>query len=108
TARPDEFAYRVRVDLDLDDARSVRRNVRARLADGLLHRVQDVQATFLGLLQSVGHDLRVDTADLDVHLKRSDAVARARDLEVHITVVVFRTGDVRQDGVLVSLHHESQ
>ncbi len=46
----------------------------------------------------VGADVR----DLDVHLQRGDALARAGNLEVHVAVVVFGTGDVGQDGVLVA------
>ena len=40
--------------------------------------------------------------DLDVHLQRGDAGARAGDLEVHVAVVVFGAGDVGEDGVLVA------
>ena len=54
------------------------------------------------LLERVRQDLAVDAADLDVHLQRGDARARARDLEVHVAVVVLDAGDVGQDRVLVA------
>ena len=61
----------------------------------------------LGLGESLAHDLRRDAHDLDVHLERGDAVARAGDLEVHVAVVVLGAGDVGEDGVLVALLHEA-
>ncbi len=53
------------------------------------------------------HDLRGDAADLDVHLQRRDAVSRSGDFEIHIAVVIFRAGDVGQDGVIVAFFHQS-
>ena len=50
------------------------------------------------LLQRLLEDGAWKALDLDVHLKGSDAVRRAGDLEVHISVVVFLARDVGQDG----------
>ena len=56
-----------------------------------------------GLLERLLDDLAAQSLDLDVHLERRDAVARAGDLEVHVAVVVFLAGDVRQDGEAVAV-----
>ncbi len=59
------------------------------------------------LLQRFAHDLRRDAHHLDVHLQRSNAVARAGNLEVHVAVVIFRACDVGQDGIVVAFLHQS-
>ena len=66
-----------------------------------------MQAAALGLGERLAHDLRGDAHDLDVHLQRGDALARAGDLEVHVAVVVLGAGDVGEDGVLVAFLHEA-
>ena len=48
----------------------------------------------------LAHDLFGDARDLDVHLQRGDAFARAGHLEVHVAEVIFVTQDVGQDGEL--------
>ena len=60
-----------------------------------------------GLLEGVPHDLLRDARDLDVHLQRGDAVARAGDLEVHVAEMVLRTLDVGEDDVVVALLDEA-
>ena len=79
----------------------------ARLADHLVHLVEDVQAAGARLLQRFAHDLRRDAHHLDVHLQRGNAAARAGDLEVHVAVVIFRARDVGEDGVLVAFLHQA-
>src|SRR6185369_8443292 len=49
----------VRIDLDLDDARRVWRDVGAWLGDGLLHHAEDIEPALLRLLEGFGHDLRI-------------------------------------------------
>src|SRR6185369_5544824 len=49
---------------------------------------------------------RVDAGDLDVHLKRRDSVACASAPENHVAVEIFGAGNVRQNRVLVTCHHE--
>ena len=55
------------------------------------------------LFERLAHDLGGDAGHLDVHLQRGDARRRAGHLEVHVAVVIFGAGDVRQDGVLARL-----
>src|ERR1051326_740349 len=107
TAWSNDVANLVGIDLNLDDAWCKRGDLLARLSERLLHHTQDVETSFLRLLQSLGHDLSVDAGDLDVHLQSGDAVARARDFEVHVAIVIFSARDVGQDRVLVAFHHES-
>src|SRR5206468_11425153 len=92
----DQVADLVRPDLDRDDARRVLGQLRARLRDRLIHDVEDVQPRLLRLLERLGDDLEVEAHDLDVHLDRRDALARARDLEVHVAQGVFGAQDVRE------------
>ena len=87
-------------NLDGDDARRVRRHVVRECAERLGHLAEDVQAAGARLLERLGHDLRRDAGDLDVHLQRGDALRRAGDLEVHVAVVVLVAEDVGEDGVL--------
>src|SRR5690606_30711720 len=83
TALADNFADLLRVDLDGDDGRRPLGHLRARLADHLVHFIQDVQAAGPGLAQRHFHDLAGDAVDLDVHLQRGHARAGTGHLEVH-------------------------
>ena len=67
-----------------------------------VHRVEQEETATAGLLQRFAHDLPGDAADLDVHLQGGDAFAGSGDLEVHVAVVVFRSGNVGQDGVVIA------
>ena len=78
-----------------------------RLADDLVHLVENEETSMASLLEGFAHDLRRDAHDLDVHLQGGDAFARAGNLEVHVAVVVFRTGDVGQDGILFAFLHQA-
>ena len=73
------------------------------VAQGLFHGVENFETGFLRLRERFAHHLDADAEDLDVHLQGGDAVARASDLEVHVAVVVFRTRDVREDGILAAV-----
>ena len=106
-ARSDEIANLVGRDLDGVDARSELGLLLAGRGDDRVHGVEQEQAAALGLREGFTHDLRRDAHDLDVHLQRGDAVARAGDLEVHVAVVVLGAGDVGEDGVVVAFLHEA-
>ena len=71
------------------------------------HPVEDELARLLRLRERLAHDLLRDARDLDVHLERGDAVARAGDLEVHVAEVVLGALDVGQDHVVVALLDEA-
>ena len=45
--------------------------------------------------------------DLDVHLQRGDAIARARDLEIHVAEVVLIAEDVGEHLVAAALEHQA-
>src|SRR5260370_11972261 len=100
-ARPDEVADFVLRDFQLEEARGVGGNCGARLAERLLHGVQNLEAGLFRLGEGFAHHPDGDTQDLDVHLQRGDSRASAGDLEVHVAVVVFGSGDVREDGVFL-------
>src|SRR5437764_810773 len=106
-ALADDEADLLLCDLDRRDAGSVGGQLRARLRDHLEHLVEDEVARPLRLLERVTHDLLRDAGDLDVHLKRGDAVAGPGDLEVHVAEVVLRALDVGQDHVVVAFHDET-
>ena len=89
------------------DARSKSALLRLGAGDGCVHGVKQLQTSAARLLESLPHNLRGDAHDLDVHLEGGDALARAGHLEVHVAVVVFGTGDVGQDSVLLALFHQA-
>ena len=72
-----------------------------------VHLVQQEQAAMASLFKGLTHDLAGDTADLDVHLQSSDALARSGYLEVHVAVVIFCACDVGQDGILFAFLHQA-
>src|SRR6267143_2279754 len=100
-AGTDEVADLVLGNLQLEEARSVGGNLRASRTQGLFHGVEDLETGLFRLRERFAHHLNADAEDLDVHLQSGDAAARTGDLEVHVAIVVFGTGNVRQDGVLV-------
>src|SRR5713101_4104328 len=100
-ARPDEVADLVLRDFQLEEARGVGGNRGARFGQRLFHGVENLEASFLRLREGLAHHGDGDTQDLDVHLQGGDARAGARDFEVHVAVVVFGSGDVREDGVFL-------
>src|SRR6185437_1700477 len=106
-AGSDEIANLVGWNLDGVDARSKLRLLFAGSGDDSVHRVEQREAAVTCLLECLAHDLRRDAHDLDVHLQRGDAFARTGDLEVHVAVVVFGTGDIGQDGVVVAFLHKT-
>src|SRR2546421_5692451 len=103
----DDVPDLLRIDLERDDRRRPLRHLRARLADDLGHFPEDVQPAVARLIESDAHDLGGDTFDLDVHLQRRDAVARARHLEVHVAEMVFVAEDVGEHLVAAALEHPS-
>ncbi len=60
-----------------------------------------------GLLHRLLQDLAGKAADLDVHLKGGNSLARSGNLEVHIAVVIFCAGNVGEDGVVVAFLHQA-
>ena len=63
----------------------------------LVHLAEDVQAAGLAPASSATFMISSrDAVDLDVHLQRGDAVARAGDLEVHVAEVILVAEDVGQ------------
>src|SRR5216683_1225227 len=100
-ARPDEVADFVLRDFQLEETRGVRGNRGARLAERFLHGVENLEAGFFRLREGFAHHPDGDAKDLDVHLQRGDTRASAGDFEVHIAVVVFGSGNVREDGVFL-------
>ena len=89
------------------EARRVRAQLSARLAQRLQHLAQNVQTTEARLLKRLRHDLTRETVALDVHLQRGDAAPGADDLEVHVAARVLAAEDVGQNRVLLALHHEA-
>src|SRR5260370_613547 len=99
--RPDEVADFVLRDFQLEEARGVGGNRGARLAERLLHGVENLEAGFFRLREGFAHHANGDAQELDVHLQRGDTRASAGDFEVHVAVVVFGSGNVREDGVFL-------
>ena len=102
-ARSDQVADLVGRNLHRVEARCELADLLCGPARSLVHLVEDVQASALRLRECFAHDLRRDAHHLDVHLQCGNAVRGAGDLEVHVAVMIFRTGDVGEHGVLARL-----
>src|SRR5229473_7757381 len=100
-AGTDEVADLVLGNLQLEQARSVGGNLRTPRAQGLFHGVKNFETGLFRLRECFAHHLNADAENLDVHLQGGDAATRARDLEVHVAVVVFGASDVGEDGVFM-------
>ena len=87
--------------------RSVVGNLRASRGESFIHDVENLQARLAGLSQGFAHHGDADAADLDVHLQRGDSLAGTGNLEIHVAVMIFGTGDVGEDGVLIAFHHQA-
>src|SRR5262249_547183 len=105
-AGTDDLADLFGPDLDRDDPRGVRAHLGAGRADRLRHLVEHVEPRGARFAERPPHDVDRDTADLDVHLERGDAVGRSGDLEVHVAVVVLGSHDVGEDAGLVAFLHQ--
>src|SRR5947208_3445917 len=90
----DDLAHLVRRDLDGLDPRRPAREVRSRRVDDLAHRVENRHPRLARLREGALDDLDREAPYLDVELDPGDAALRARDLEVHVAVVVFHALDV--------------
>ncbi len=106
-ARTDHFADFVRWDLHCFNARCMGREF-ASAGQRLVHLAQDVQPAFFRLSQSFFHDFGRDARNLDIHLKRRDAVFGACNLEIHVAEVILVAKNVSQDRVFaVILKHQT-
>ena len=72
-ARADEQADLLGIDLDLDQPRSIGRDLLARPLDRAEHRPQDLAPGLAGLLERLADDLLGDAVDLQVELDAGDA-----------------------------------
>ena len=88
-------------NFQLVEARSVRGNLRACVAERLVHGVEDFERAFFAWARASRIMRNRDADDLDVHLQRGDTGARAGNFEVHVAVVIFGAGDVGEDRILV-------
>ena len=106
-ARTDQVADLVRGNIQHEEVRSVERNFRARGRDRLVHDVQNLQARLAGLRQGFAHHGDADARDLDIHLQRRNSLPRAGNFEIHVAVVIFGAGDVREDGVFIAFDDQA-
>src|SRR4029077_15118860 len=67
-ARTDQVADLVLRNLQLEEARSVRGDLRAPFSERLFHGVENFEAGFFRLGQGFAHHADADAQDLDVHL----------------------------------------
>src|SRR5438309_1847218 len=92
----DDVADLVGVDEDGRDARRVVAHLSAGLRQDGEHLVEHEKTRLACLVQRLGHDLVGQAFDLNVHLQRGNAIARAGDLEVHVAQRVLDALDVGQ------------
>ena len=106
-AGSDQVADLVGGDGEHEQARRVLRHVAAVLGERLIHDVENLQARLAGLLERLAHQRDADAADLDIHLQRGDAGARAGNFEIHVAVVIFGAGDIGEHGGVVAFDHQA-
>src|SRR5438552_2403187 len=99
---PNHVANLIHRNLQGVDTGRVGRNLFAMGSEHFIHLAKDEQASTLRLGQGLAHDLRSDAADLDIHLQSGDALFGPCDFEVHIAVVIFGAGNIRQDGIIIA------
>src|SRR5579872_6968552 len=85
------------------DARSVLRHRLAWFRDHGIHLVENEQPRAASLLKRLLHNGGCDIGYFDIHLKARDAFSGTGDLEIHVAVMVFSTGDIGEDGIIVTL-----
>ena len=98
-ARPDQLTNLVGGNLGTGDLRGVDTNGGAGRVDNGGHFVEDRETTNARLSNRFFENFGGDTGDFNVHLHGGDTVASAGDFEVHITEVVFDTGDVTEGDI---------
>src|SRR5580698_535344 len=103
---PNHVANLIDGNLESVNSRRISRDFLAMLGNPLAHLVEDMQSAALRLSQSLPHNLSGNAADFDVHLQSGDAVFGPGDFKIHVAVVIFRAGDVGQDGVIVAFLHQ--
>src|SRR5438094_2755923 len=96
----DDVADLVGVDEDGRDAWRVSAHLATRPRQDGQHLVEHEEARFASLLERLRKYLVGQALDLDIHLQRSDAVAGAGDLEVHVAEVVFDSLNVCEHSML--------
>ena len=107
TALTDDVADFVWMNIQSHHCWRVIRKFFAGFAQYLVHFTKNMNSGFIGLTKRRFHNLFGDAFDLDVHLQRCNTFVGTRNLEVHITEVVFVTQDVRQYGITVTFLHQA-
>src|SRR5712691_7367945 len=100
SAWADDLADLLGFHFECYDARRVLRHLGSWRGERLRHLSQDMQPSFLSLVQGLLHNLACDAGDLDVHLQGGDALGSSSDLEIHIAEMVFIAQNVAQDADL--------
>ena len=102
-SRADHRSNLVDVDAHGDDLGRKVGHRTAGAVHGLPHDLEDLQAADACLVERFAQELRADSGDFDVHLKRRDALLGAGHLEVHVAQVVFLSQDIGQDHEAVTV-----
>ena len=74
---------------------------RPRCRDTFKHLAEDIGTALASLFKCLFKDLTVDAVNLDIHLDGRNAFFRTGNLEVHITIGVFKALNIRQDGNII-------
>ena len=72
-----------------------------------IHLVQKEKTPTTRLFHGLLQDLARQASDLDVHLQRGNALPRSGDFEVHVAIMVFCSGNVGENGVIVTFLHQA-
>jgi hypothetical protein len=95
-ARSDEQSNLIWIDLGPEQTWCVSADFISRLGNAGEHLSKDLDPSLASLLEGGANDLFTDAVDLQVQLDTCDTVLRSSDFEIHVTMVIFVTDDVRQ------------
>jgi hypothetical protein len=103
STRTDDCTDLVGRNLERKHSRCVLAEVVSTCSDCCFHIVENLQSSNSSLLKSLLHNLEGNSLNLNVHLKCGYTITCTRNLEVHVTRVVFSTLNVGQNSVVVDV-----
>jgi hypothetical protein len=103
STRTDDCTDLVGRNLERKHSRSVFAEIVSGCRDRCFHIVENLQSSNSSLLKSLLHNLESNSLYLNVHLQCGNTFTCTRNLEVHVTRVIFSTLNVGKNSVVVDV-----